>query len=203
MTTATVIGAVLAGGRSLRMNGRDKRFLEDGKATLLQASIARAAPQVDRLILCTHNDQPETGDLTLPIVRDLSERRIGPAAGIISAFTWLQQQPVDFRWLATFPCDTPAFPETLVASLLAAAHHSDFQAVVPVAGANAQYAFALWSTACLAEVAQQIEAGEYSLKAILKTKRTYWLELEQAEGAFFNINTPEDWQQFLAHNLPP
>ena len=195
-----IFGAVLAGGQSRRMNGIDKRLLRLGDSTLLEHAIARAAPQVGQLVVCTHDDVPLPASVSPPIVFDSQAPNIGPAAGIISAFTWAQHQRLGFHWLATFACDTPLFPLNMCAQLLQTAKVENAEVVIPSSNGQAHYAFALWSVNALQHLVQQVEAGQRAIKHIVAPLATRTLDFPDSANAFFNVNTREQWQQLLTRH---
>jgi len=53
-----IAGLILAGGRATRMSGRNKAEIELAGQTLLARAIARAKPQVGRLLLSANRDRP-------------------------------------------------------------------------------------------------------------------------------------------------
>ncbi len=106
-------GIILAGGASSRM-GAFKALLPLGNSTLIEAVIARIAPQVQTLAINVAPNDAETyrarfSQIVLP---DLYDDRLGPLCGIVTGLSWCETE-----WLATFPCDTPFLPRDLVAQL--------------------------------------------------------------------------------------
>jgi molybdenum cofactor guanylyltransferase len=175
-------GVILAGGASKRMGGH-KPLVPFGGASLIEAVIARAKPQVDRLAIDVAPVTMETyrarfGDMVLP---DLFAETLGPLCGIVTGLEWS-----DAEWLATFPCDTPFLPTDLVAQLSDHAHHT------PVVAKGLQVC-GLWPKSCLAKLKAGVESG--ALRGVLRAVEVLGgsvCEIQAPDTAFFNINTPED-----------
>ena len=187
-------GLILAGGAASRLGG-EKALLPFGDATLLDAVIARVAPQVSALALSVRRDDAAryaAHRRDIPLVFDASIERAGPLAGIVAGLEWLASRD-DARRLATFPCDTPFLPHDLVAQLSARARD------VPVFahdGERLHGVCALWPLACLDRLKAGVDAGKLrSLQSALSELSGETCLIAAPEYAFFNINTREDLQE--------
>ena len=189
-----VAGIILAGGKGERIGG-GKALLPFGNATLIEAVIARAAPQVDRLAL----NVPSTDELLyrgrfgdrFDIVTDPFEQGTGPLAGIVGGLAWAKA--LGAEWLATFPCDAPFLPQDLVSRLLAAS-----AAGRPCAAEDAerlQGVCAIWPVVRLESLREGVESGRLrSLFAALEALNGTRCRFDDAD-AFFNVNTREHLAQ--------
>ena len=175
-------GIVLAGGASSRM-GDHKPLIPFRGATLIEAVIARARPQVQTLKIDVPQAMADVyrarfGDIVLA---DAFDETLGPLCGIVTGLQWMA---VD--WLATFPCDTPFLPLDVVAQL---AGHASGRPVV----AKGAQVFGLWPKTSLAALNEGLKSG--ALRSVLGAVDTLGgkaCELRTSENAFFNINTPDD-----------
>ena len=181
----TIDGIVLAGGASSRM-GDHKPLIPFRGATLIEAVIARARPQVQNLKIDVPQAMADTyrarfGDIVLA---DAFDETLGPLCGIVTGLEWTAAE-----WLATFPCDTPFLPLDVVAQL--AGHASDR----PVVAKGAQV-FGLWPKSCLAALRAGLESGAHrSVLSAVDALGGKVCELQIPENAFFNINTPDDLKE--------
>src|SRR5262245_18537836 len=143
-----IAGIILAGGKGERIGG-GKPLLPFGEGTLIDAVIARVAPQVERLAINVPSVAEETYrakfKASLDIVTDPFEQGAGPLAGVVGGLLWARDIGAD--WLATFPCDAPFLPRDLVVRLLAASAPGRPCAAHDVTGF--QGICALWPLACL------------------------------------------------------
>ena len=189
-----IAGAIVAGGEASRLGG-GKPFVPFAGATLLDAVIARVRPQVDALALNLPAGAVATArtQYDLPIVTDTIPGQAGPLAGIVAALEWARTLN-DVTWLASFPCDTPFLPTTLVETLRKAAAGG-----VPVFahdGARAQRLCALWPLACLDTLRNGVASGRLrSLYRAHDALGAIHCSIAAPAHAFFNVNTPADLRE--------
>lgn len=195
-----IVGAVLAGGRSIRMQRPDKFFMQLNGKPLLQHSLDLARPQVNELIICANGDLTRFQDYAELAIADPFDGYEGPLAGIISAMQWVQKTQKPYSWLVTFPSDTPYFPESMVTDLMHCAIHQGKTVVYPHCDNRSHYAFALWSTALLKTLQKHFNEGQRSLKGIIHQQTFGVVDYPKTPLLFENINTPQDWLIF--HNNP-
>ena len=189
----TVVGVLLAGGRSERM-GVDKALVDLGGKTLAARAAERLKPQVDRLVLNANGEPSRFASLDLAVVPDADGGGSGPLAGILAGLVWTLANAPSAEWVATLPADTPFAPSDLVAHLKAA---KDDGGTIRVAASNGQthYTIALWPVTIAGDLAAWLAAGRS--KAVhdwLATRPHIAVDFDTRAGLepFFNVNTPED-----------
>lgn len=192
-STENIVGVLLAGGSARRMGGCDKCLLPLDHRPILDHVIARAEPQVGQLLLSTNSSAALFSRYEIPVLHDTVPGFAGPLAGILAAMQWVRAQP-DKRchWLASFPTDSPFFPEDLVKQLLAAARDTDVE-LVYAASSQKSPLFALWSMEVMDDLAQQLERKERKVGNFIDRHRCAVLQFSgDSRDPFFNINTVED-----------
>ena len=117
---AEITGLVLAGGLARRMqDGRsdvDKGLVRFRGEAMVEHVLRRLAPQVDRLLINANRNQAEYRRYGHAVVADEIAGYAGPLAGLHAGL-----QTATTEWVVTVPCDSPFFPQDLVARLLQAA----------------------------------------------------------------------------------
>lgn len=118
----TILGAILAGGRSRRFGSDKAVALLDG-ASLIDRVVAALAPQTDGIVLCGR------ASAEIAWVSDRPHADLGPLGGLAAALRHAFDNGYDL--VASVPCDTPVLPADLVARLAPA---PGFVAAMPVIG---------------------------------------------------------------------
>ena len=185
-----VQGFILVGGASSRM-GTDKASLKFGGATSVEL-IARALGSVTSSVTTVGWAEPR---LDLPNIPDL-QTGWGPLAGIQTAL-----QRATSEYCLVVACDFPFVTGKLFQNLLESIDDGD--AIVPMqSDGRAQPLCAVYRRAsCLPAAASAIAAAQHSPRSLLDRVRTHYKtfaevgELDGADYFFFNVNTPENYQQ--------
>ncbi len=185
----SVVGVVLAGGRSSRF-GRDKALLEIDGETLLQRTVARLREACGEALII---GPPERGQQApdTPVVQD-EIPGIGPLGGIATA---LRARPG--RSVLVVAVDMPFLSVPLLRHLAGMAAEADV--VLPVVGGRGQQLHAVYGPACLPAIEGQIAAGDYKIDRFfpsVRLRRVDEAELRRFDPglrAFQNVNTPEAW----------
>ncbi len=198
--TVEITGALLAGGRSLRM-GRDKGLIEIAGKPMISHVIARLRPQVHRIVIIANDDPARFTGTCLPVVPDTIEGHAGPLAGLHAALEWTLSETPEARFVATVPVDTPFFPEDMVARLLAALRESDVGSAIAASGDMRHPVAGVWEVALIGEVEDALRAGVRAMTRFAEMQKSAVVDFApiQIGGAaidpFFNVNTPADLAQ--------
>jgi molybdopterin-guanine dinucleotide biosynthesis protein A len=183
----SVIGVVLAGGRSLRM-GTNKALLKlDGKPIIEHVTSTMQAV-FDRVILVT-NEPSTYRSLGLEMFGDLYKDR-GPLGGIHSALVH-----ADGADVFVSACDTPFISRELVKYVV---EYPSANAVkIPSSGEHLHPLCGLYTQSCLEMVVQQLEARNYRVLDLFEKIPTAIIPISPAlpfyrEDLFANFNYPED-----------
>jgi molybdopterin-guanine dinucleotide biosynthesis protein A len=189
----SVVGIILAGGLARRMGGGDKCLLPLAGKTLLQRTIERAQPQVVQLLLNANGNSLRFARTRLPVLADASTN-LGPLAGVLAGFSWMQAQAPEREWLLSFASDTPFFPHSLAQDLLNAAQSSSKKLVVACSKSQIHPVFALWHISLHKTLENQLATGQVPrLQDWMKAQNPVEIDFSaEPYDPFFNINTPQD-----------
>lgn len=191
-----VVGIVLAGGRGRRMGQGGKTRRRLGGRTLLEHAWERAARQVGLLLLSYNGDSQDLPVAAPIILRDPVAGYPGPLAGVLAGLEYLAESVPGGRWLATFACDSPWFPEDLVSRLLQVGDTDGTDVAVAVSGGRMQPVFALWSIGVLPPLRAALREGApHGVGALIRRLRHVRVEWPAEPDPFFNINTPDELAQ--------
>ena len=113
MSEHNILGAILAGGQSKRM-GKDKLFLQLNDKMLIEHTINKVEKYLKDIIIITNQKNEYFSKKNLTTVEDCIEGQLGTFVGILTAMKLAKENLKECSWVATFPCDTPFFPETIL-----------------------------------------------------------------------------------------
>ena len=193
MNEHNILGAVLAGGQSRRM-GKDKLFLELGNKKLIAHTIDKVKKYLKEVIIITNQSNEFFIKNNLTTVKDCFEGQLGPLVGILTAMKWAKKNPKKYSWIATFPCDTPFFPESIIENFIAESKKKESLLLCASSHGRKHNIFGLWSL----DLYDKLE-NDLVNKKIRKVQD--WTEKNKIKNLefkfksydpFFNINTEED-----------
>jgi molybdenum cofactor guanylyltransferase len=185
-----ILGAIIAGGKSTRMEGREKSFLLLDGATLLDRTLSRLRFQVNAVIINANGDAARFAQTGLAVVEDVLADVGTPLAGLQAALYYGANNGFDA--VVTVPSDAPFLPLDLVQRLLEAGEHTG--AAIARSGAQDHVLTGIWTTAMARPLGRLIEneglkrVQDFAARA--KAERVVWAALPH--DPFFNINTPQD-----------
>jgi len=202
-----VCAVILAGGENRRMHGKNKVFLSLGSKTVFEHLFTRFSSHVKAFLLSFNGDHAALNTISIPVIRDRTilpnSHAQGPLMGVASAMHWLEEQPIDYQWLFTMPGDTPFLPASLLRQLLCATKKNTGNAAAAYAWwcHRDHYLTALWHHSSRPVVEKYLKDGKRSVNGLLRELNAIRVDIQAQEQEietnllFFNINTPEDYQQ--------
>jgi molybdenum cofactor guanylyltransferase len=190
----SIAGVVLAGGQSTRMGGGDKCLRDLGGQPILAHILARAAPQVSKLVLNANGDATRFAAFGLPVAPDSVEGFAGPLAGVLAGLDWAAKHAPEATHMASFAADAPFLPRDLVARFVAAVANEGADLACAVSDGQAHPVFGLWRLD-LREAMRHALTVEKIFKVDRWTAR-YKVAMVSFEtnpvDPFFNANRPDD-----------
>jgi len=141
--TNNLLGVVLAGGLSKRMNKENKFFKKFNQKTLLEIIINKAIKQVPNIIINANINKSNFKKNNLEVIKDSIGGFKGPLAGILTGMEYGKKK--NFKWLITFPCDAPFFPIDLVNKLLLKIKKKKYKIVIAKSNNRVHPVFGIWS----------------------------------------------------------
>lgn len=183
---------ILAGGSSSRMK-TNKAMLEINGKTIIQIIIDRLVSHFKEMLIISN--QPEQySHFGLPIYGDIFLNR-GPLAGIHSGLTHISSRGAFF-----VACDMPFVNLGLARELTA--NLDAYQAVVPRLGHYLQPLHAAYRKDCLPAVEDALQRERPKIMSFYERVNISYFDFDKHpqyhwDKVFFNVNTPEDYEQAL------
>jgi molybdopterin-guanine dinucleotide biosynthesis protein A len=187
-----VTGVILAGGRGSRMGGVDKGLQNFRGMPMAMYTMLRLAPQVGEVMINANRNLAAYESFGVPVWPDSISDYAGPLAGFL---TGLERSETDY--IVTVPCDTPLFPQDLVARLLEALQREDAEIAMAAAReedgqVRSQPVFSLLKRELLESLVRFTHGGGRKIDAWTAQHRTALVTFDR-EGddasAFSNANT--------------
>lgn len=189
-------GAILAGGRSRRLGGRNKAAFQLGGASVLDRQLARLRRVVDRTIIIA-TDAEAFRTTGVPVIPDLE-----PNNGALGALHTAVHAAQSDRTLV-IACDMPFVSEPLLTYLVEAGRTVDI--AIPRTARGYEPLCATYSRRSAGELLRLIEEKRFRLSEVARIPGLAIREIGPDElepfgpedVLFFNINTPEDYARAI------
>ena len=193
MNEHNILGAVLAGGKSKRMK-EDKLFLNLNSKTLIEHTINKVKKHFKQLIIITNNKNEFFAKNNLITVKDCIEGQLGPLVGILTAMKWAKENSPKCSWIASFPCDTPFFPESIISKFIEESKKKESLILCASSHGRQHNIFGLWSIELHDKLYNDLVNNKVrKVQDWTKANNIKNLEFEFKDyDPFFNINTSED-----------
>lgn len=187
-----IAGVVLAGGRSLRMGGKQKALLPLRGHLMIEHVLARMAGQVRRMAISANNDLGAFTRFGLPVLLDPVPGYPGPLAGLLAAVQWAAAEQRLVTHVVTVPADTPFVPLDLVNVLRENIGVADI--AIAKSGGRLHHVVGLWPVSIATALAERLELGfDRSVRGFLAGYRVAEVEFAaEPQDPFTNINNWDD-----------
>jgi len=193
MSENNILGAILAGGQSKRM-GKDKLFLQLNNKTLIEHTIDKVKKHLKKVIIITNQENEFFSKNNLTVVKDCIEGQLGPLVGILTAMKWAKENLTQCAWVASFPCDTPFFPENIVENFIQESEKKESLILCASTHGRKHNVFGLWSLNLYDKLQDDLvnkkvrKVQDWTEKNKIKNLEFKFKDYDP----FFNINTEED-----------
>ena len=193
MNEHNILGTILAGGKSKRM-GQDKIFLNLNNKTLIEHTLNKVKKYFKEIIIITDKKNEFFIKNNLITVKDCIEGQLGPLVGILTAMKWAKENSSKYSWIATFPCDTPFFPESIILKFIEESKKKESLILCASSHGRKHNIFGLWSLDLYDKLYDDLVNNKVrKVQDWTKENNIKNLEFQFNDyDPFFNINTIED-----------
>ena len=195
MEDNNILAVVLAGGKSKRF-GEDKNQIKLGDKTLLEHVLSKINNKFEEiLIVSSHNLEIKKLE-NITIIPDCFDD-FGPLAGVLSSMKWIKQNQKQYKWVATFPSDTPFFDISIVEEYKKRININDSSLYFIKSNNKRHNIFGLWSIDLLDVLEDDLKNNNFRKVEDWADKigvKTIDIEVNEFDP-FFNINTKEDFEK--------
>ena len=192
MIENNILGIILAGGKSSRF-GEDKSTVKLGNKTLLDHTVNKIEDEFNEILVISNNKELNFKNKKIQVIEDCIEGQLGPLVGILTAMKWVKENKKDYRWVASFPCDTPFFDMKFISELKIKIKETSKKLIFLNSDKKRHNIFGLWSVDLIETLEEDIKNGLRKVE-IWADKIGYEnININTKEfDMFLNINTKED-----------
>ena len=187
-----ILAVVLAGGKSKRF-GRDKSQVKLGNKILIDYILDEIIDFYKDILVVTNEPIKFSNSNKIALTSDF-QKGLGPLGGVLSAMKWIKDNKKNYKWISTFPIDTPFFKKK---------HLNKFYKEVDLNKSNLFFMkskntrhniFGLWSLELYEKLEFALNKGDRKVELWANKigVKTIDFDHENNKDPFFNINTEED-----------
>ena len=189
-----ILGTVLAGGKSQRF-GEDKSQVKlDGKL-LIDYILNEIISEFKEILIVSNNQINFKRSDTISMISDLKKDQ-GPLGGVLSAMKWVKESNKDYKWISTFPVDTPFFKKEILQNFLSEINLEEGKLFFIKSNNTRHNIFGVWSIDLMDKLEKDLNNGERKVELWANSVGVKVIDMEFLnEDPFFNINSKEDLEK--------
>ena len=192
MIENNILGIILAGGKSSRF-GEDKSIAKLGDKTLLDYTINKIENEFTEILVISNNKEFNFKNNKIHVVEDCIEGQLGPLVGILTAMKWVKKNNKNYKWIASFPCDTPFFDMKFISELKIKIKETSKKLIFLSSDKKRHNIFGLWSVDLIETLEEDIKNGLRKVEIWADKIGYEKININTNEfDMFLNINTKED-----------
>ena len=189
-----ILGTVLAGGKSQRF-GEDKSQILLADKILIDYSFEEIIDEFKEVLIVSNNSIRFTNYDKISLIGDI-KKDLGPLGGVLSAMKWVKDQNKNYKWIATFPVDTPFFKKKILDQFINQIDENESSLFFIKSNNTRHNIFGLWSMSLLDQLEDDLEKGVRKVELWANSIGVKTINMEfPNQDPFFNINTKEDLEQ--------
>ncbi|MCF8053820.1 MAG: molybdenum cofactor guanylyltransferase [Deltaproteobacteria bacterium] len=194
-----VSGVIIAGGKNSRMGGRIKALLTVEGERLIDRTMRILQATCNEVIIVT-NSPEDYVDMDCVVVGDIYTNK-GPLAGIHSGLVYASHSHC-----LVVASDMPFLEEGFIRHLISQVDGYDI--VVPTMDGRYQPLHAIYGKSCRKRIERLLKDDERKITGFYRGYKKLVIAEQaiapygEARRIFANINSPNDWEEFIAGGIP-
>ncbi len=187
-----ILAVVLAGGKSKRF-GRDKSQVKLADKILIDYILNEIKDLYKDILIVTNEPIKFLDSNNISVTSDIKKGQ-GPLGGVLSAMKWARDNKKDYKWISTFPIDTPFFKKDHLIKFYKEINLDKSNLFFMKSKNTRHNIFGLWSLELFEKLEFALDKGDRKVELWANEigVKTIDLEYENNKDPFFNINTEED-----------
>jgi molybdopterin-guanine dinucleotide biosynthesis protein A len=191
----SILGVVLAGGQSKRF-GEDKSQVRLGDKILIDFILSEIIDVFNEILIISNNDIKFLNSKKVTKIEDY-KKDLGPLGGVLTAMKWIKENNKNYKWISTFPSDTPFFKKKNLQDFIKNINYKDSKLFFIKSNDKRHNIFGLWSVELLERLEDAVmKKGERKVEVWANNVGVKTINMEfKNNDPFFNINTKEDLEK--------
>ena len=192
MKEHNVLGVILAGGKSSRF-GSNKSLSNLANNKLIEHVINKIDTYFSEILVVSNDSDLVIENKKIKIIEDCIKGYLGPLAGVLSAMKYANSFENKFKWIITFPCDTPFFEKLIIEQMIEKADSPKEKIYFIKDKKQRHNIFGLWSTSLESILEEDLKNNFRKVDLWADKIGCNFIEKDiQNKNEFLNINTKED-----------
>ena len=186
-----ILGTVLAGGKSQRF-GEDKSQVKLGDKLLIDYILSEIIDEFNEVLVVSNNLINFKESEKISLIKDF-RKNLGPLGGVLTAMKWVKDNNKDYKWISTFPVDTPFFKNQILKDFLNKINIDEGKLFFIKSNNTRHNIFGLWSIDLMDKLEEDLDKGERKVEVWANSIGVKNINMKfENKDPFFNINTKED-----------
>ncbi len=186
-----ILGTVLAGGKSQRF-GEDKSQVKLDGRLLIDFILSEIVDEFKEVLIVTNNQIAFQNSKKISKIKDFKKGQ-GPLGGVLSAMKWAKEKNSNYKWISTFPVDTPFFKKEILKKFLSEINIEESKLFFIKSNNTRHNIFGMWSIDLMKRLEEDLNKGHKKVETWANSIGVKIINMEfMYEDPFFNINTKDD-----------
>ena len=191
-----ILGVVLAGGKSQRF-GQDKSQVKLQDKLLIDFILNEIIGEFNETLIVANETINFMKSKNISLIKDFKSG-LGPLGGVLSAMKWIKENNKKYKWISTFPSDTPFFTKKELRYFYDNIKINESKLFFIKSKERRHNIFGLWSLELIDQLQTDILKGERKVEVWANSIGVKTVNIEYKEpDPFFNINTKEDLKRAI------
>jgi len=194
MDLNNILGVVLAGGKSQRF-GRDKSQVKLQDKLLIDYILSEIIDEFNETLIVTNEKINFLSSNNISITKDFKSG-LGPLGGVLTAMKWIKENDKKYKWISTFPTDTPFFTKKELKFFYENININKSKLFFIKSKETRHNIFGLWSLDLMDQLEKDLSRGERKVEVWANSIGVSTVNIDYKKlDPFFNINTKQDLEK--------
>ncbi len=196
MDLNNILGVVLAGGKSQRF-GQDKSQVKFQGKLLIDYILNEIVDEFNETLIVVNQPIKFMQSKKISSTRDF-QMGLGPLGGVLTAMQWIKKKNKKYKWISTFPTDTPFFTKKELKFFYEKININESKLFF-IKNQNTRHnIFGLWSLDLMEKLEVDLLKGERKVEIWADSIGVKIVNIDYKKpDPFFNINTEEDLKKAI------